>query len=97
MADILLMWQQNRLEVLKFINDSQQFETNNIEIESITAADNDNETHFKSSITIERNRKILQTCLVIEAISISSKCLDRNNFDYFLIDTLYFCLENYLI
>jgi TELO2-interacting protein 1 len=79
-----------------FINDSQQFESNNIEIESITAADNDNETHFKSSITIERNRKILQTCLVIEAISMSSKCLDRNNFDYFLIDTLYFCLENYL-
>jgi hypothetical protein len=49
-----------------------------------------------SSFTQEKNRKILQTCLVIEAISTSSKCLPKKDYDLFLIDTLYFCLENYL-
>jgi len=43
-----------------------------------------------------KNRKIIQTCLVLETISASSKCLNANEYAQFLIDTLYFALENFL-
>ena len=48
------------------------------------------------NLTTTRNRKILQTCLVLESISSSSKCLTQSDYNTFLIDTLYFTLENYL-
>ena len=46
--------------------------------------------------TLIKNREILQTCLVLESILISSKCLPAKDYSRFLIDTLYFTLENYL-
>lgn len=60
------------------------------QIESIT---------LDQSITVGRNRAILQTCLTLEAISTTSHCLSQNSDDFnnlFLIETLYFTLENYL-
>ena len=43
-----------------------------------------------------KNRKIIHTCLVLETISTTSKCLDASEYERFLIDTLYFALENFL-
>ena len=46
--------------------------------------------------TIDRNRSILATCFTLEVIGTSSLCLEKSRFEVFLIDTLYFTLENYL-
>ena len=54
------------------------------------------EANAINSLTVQRNRKIINICLILEAIGISSKCLGQDEFNIFLIDTLYFCLENYL-
>lgn len=51
---------------------------------------------LEESLTNKRNKLILQTCLTLEAIRISSKCLNPEDYNMFLIDTLYFALENYL-
>ncbi|RNA26019.1 TELO2-interacting 1 -like protein [Brachionus plicatilis] len=43
-----------------------------------------------------RNKLIIQTCLTLESIRLSSQLLHPSNYNLFLIDTLYFILENYL-
>lgn len=51
---------------------------------------------LNANSTEARNRLILQTCLTLEAIAATSACLNDRHYSQFLIDTLYFCLENYL-
>lgn len=54
------------------------------------------DTNNNAISTTNRNRLIITTCLTLEVISITSRCLAPADFNLFLIDTLYFGLENYL-
>lgn len=54
------------------------------------------DTNNNTSNTINKNRKIITSCLTLEIIAISSECLNANDFNLFLIDTLYHVLENYM-
>ncbi|CAF0854331.1 unnamed protein product [Brachionus calyciflorus] len=69
-----------------FLNDFNNLSENFLEeVESIPL-----------SMTNKKNQIILQTCLILESIRLSSKLFSSDNFNIFLIDTLYFILENYL-
>ena len=72
------------------LNDLKQASKNGDLIETVDPAE--------SRTTIGRNRIILQICLTLEVISTSSRFFPLSN-DFamlFLIDNLYFTLENYL-
>lgn len=64
--------------------------------ESVKLADDSMDSNNNTLSTIDRNRAILTTCLTLEVISTSSLCLEKNRFELFLIENLYFALENYL-
>ena len=74
------------LILMSYLNDAK-LDTNLITVEQLS---------IDESTTRSRNREILGTCLVLEMISTSSQCLGEHDFNSFLIDTLYFGLENYL-
>jgi len=66
----------------------------NDELEELAIGDREH-SRVESS-TMRKNRQIIQTCLKIESISTASRCLNASNFNVYLIDTLYYTLENYL-
>lgn len=82
------------LVLSSFINEYKSKTYDSKEIIQKVSIDNENSN---SSLINVKNRKIIQTCLLIESIRISSECyLASTDLNKLLIETLFFVLENYL-